>query len=221
MAFGMSNATSSEKYNREKLSPGEHICRVRDVRENNGFKGEGFFVDFEVVSGPSGAGFQSAYIVYPKKARGNDKMTEEQAFARELGKIQRAVAACSGLTAKQQGEINDARYQAAIARPVSPLKGRLIVVNAVRHVNVKKEETVYYELSPHFGDVSASVPAAAPANTNAPAKPGPALPVKAAKPAFVDAMLAAGYVLHEENADYCHNGVEVIELSELRTRLGY
>jgi hypothetical protein len=216
MAFGMSNATSSEKYNREKLSPGEHICRVRDVRENNGFKGEGFFVDFEVVSGPSGAGFQSAYIVYPKKARGNDKMTEEQAYARELGKIQRAVAACSGLTAKQQGEINDPRYQAAIARPVSPLKGRLIVVNAVRHVNVKKEETVYYELFPHFGDVSAAVPAAAPANTNA-----PALPVKAAKPPFAEAMAAAGYVVHEEDSNFCHNGVEVIELSELRTRLGY
>lgn len=208
MAFQPSQGEApGQQYNRQRLQPGEHICRVRDVREHNGYKGNGFFIDFEVVEGPSGVGFQSAYIVYPDNARGSAKVPVERARKLELGKIQVAVAACYGWDAKGAVQVTDPVYLASIARPVSPLRGRLIRVNSVSHTNQAGKQTVFYEVYPHLDGYEAAPAPAAAAPSSAPSAP--------AAPATFP---PAGWAVHPQNPAYYWKGTECISESELRAR---
>jgi hypothetical protein len=223
MGFSMKSAMPPKKtYSKEKLVPGRHLCRVLNVREKDGHYGHQFFLDFEVVEGPSGKGFQGYYKVNPDEAKGNTDSG---------GKMQKAVAAVYGYPAEQADKVDDAVYDKSIAQnPVSPLRGRLVVIEAIAYERKRPKpgeptSSVYYEVYPHLdGTESAEIPAEV-----TQIRKTPALPTKAApKPTFEDAMKTAGYVLHEADADFCHpvdaNGDpsgDVIETAELRKRLGF
>lgn len=237
MAFGMETA-KADTYNRQKLDPGRHVVRVLDLREKVGFKGEGFFMDFEVVSGPTPAGFKAAQKIYPKKARGTDRLTDDEAQARELGKVQRSVAAALGLGADRQGEVTTPRYLRCIARGpngVSFLAGRLVVVDARPHVNAKKENTVFYEVFPYHGegqisveDLIAKAQAHEPQAPSAPAAPA-APPPPVSRPSFEVAMATANYRVHPTSPGWAFKvdaagayiDGSMIPLADLQKALGY
>ncbi len=212
--FDLSNASipgSAKRGAKEKLKPGRYVVVVQDVKEiNSQMSGQGFILDFAVESGPMPAGHIGDYKIYPHDAKGGGRMPRDQAFQRELGKIKRAVAAICGLDVSQVGQIDNARYQAAIARPISPLKGRKVVVESVPWTNAKGEPTVYYELLPHV-ESATTVKA-------------PSLPKKqAAKPVSFESELAArGFQVHPDDAEYVFNAAteECITVAEFKTRFG-
>lgn len=122
---------------RSELSEeGEHLCRIIDVREKNGYKGHGFFIDFEVAKGPSPKGEKGTYMVYPDNAqpfssKAGKYISKEQAVRYKKQDILRAVAACAGIPESRTDEVK-AKYQIFVARPVSPLAGRFLRVDAYR-----------------------------------------------------------------------------------------
>jgi len=238
--FSMSGAKAPKKsYPKEKLVPGEHLCRVLNVREVDGHYGHAFFLDFEVVEGPSGKGFQHYHKVNPDDAKASGKMTATMARALEMGKIQQAVAAVYGFTAAQADKVDDEVYEASIAKDggFSPLRGRLIVVNCVPHINKAEKEAAlkegrqpvanssYYEILPYV-DGPQPVVAGAAANTNAtpaaaPKKAPPAPP--AAKRTFEDAAKAAGFVERSDFPGWFYNETteEQLDTDDLKARLGF
>lgn len=208
--FDIEDAEIGNNYNREKLQPGTHVCRVLDVRENKGFKGKGFFIDFEVVSGPTTPAFRAAYIVFPDNAQGTARMPVERARKLELGKIKVAMAACFGWEAKGAELITNKVYNDSIARPVSPLKGRLITVHAIPHTNKQGKTTVFYEVTPH---TEGQAPAEAPAPSTTPSVPTtPELPPAPTFP-------PAGWVVHPQNPAFFYKGQEVLSEVDLRARV--
>ncbi len=215
MTFSMQEAqVPGNRYNREKIDLGAHVCRLLNVRIHNGFKGKGFFIDFEVVSGNTPAGTQSSFMVYPDKARGYGKMTDEQARAKDLGKMMVAVAACYGHKKEDSATVTQAVFDASVSQP-SPLAGRLIVVNCVGHTNQQGKQTSYYEILPFTGEQAVAALESKP--TAAAPKTAPAFK-KAAAPAFPP----AGWELHPEKGEngeiYYFNDSEVVEEAELRAR---
>lgn len=219
-SFSMAKAqVPGKKTAKQKLNPGTHVCVVTDIKEHQSqIHGMGFFLEFYVESGPSANGMQGEFVVFPDNVRASGRMPRETAYQRELGKIQKAVGAVYGFTAAQSAvDLDDAKYQAAIARPVSPLRGSKIIVEAIPHVNAKGEQTVYYEILPVM------VTASAPANTNA-VKPTPKTPGKVtASKTFAQAASAAGFVVHPDDSDFffSEETEEVVAVDELKSRLGY
>ncbi len=222
MAFGMDRAKAGNTANKAKAKPGMHLCKVLDIRHHKGRIGEGFYFDLEVVDGPSGAGFRFSPSCYPEvnAARSaSTKLTYDECLDREWGKIQRWAAACAGLDTDRQAEIDNARFAGIIARPKTPLAGRLVRVKAVEHEG-QRGATVYYEFTPVADQGEASLPAA-PAPAAAPfAPPPPAAP--AARPLFEQAMAAAGWYLHPNAPGHVYNAAgAVVTVAELKTQLGY
>jgi hypothetical protein len=190
---------------------------------------------------PTPAGRSNTYVNFPNSAKGGGRMTPELAYQREQGKIQLAVAACLGLTERQAEQVDDDVYNRVVSVPrsenggptiagrplVSPLVDRLVVVNAVYYPQGKSKQYLELkpylpELFPHFVEAAQTFEAERIAGPTLPvaAKTTPALP-SAPKKTFEQAMEEAGYELHSADPSYCHNGQEVIEVAELRTRLGF
>jgi len=177
MAFSMTGATAPSENNKDKAKPGRHLCIVRNLREIDGRGGHGFWADFEVVSGPSGEGFQFSWGVYPESARGNAKLTTAQVQDLERGKIQKIVAACLGYGTENQKLVDDKLYSSIVRTvkgEVSPAAGRHVVVDAVPYTS-SKGATVYYTILPSLTHgvygVAATPTPAAPAAPSAPTFP--------------------------------------------------
>lgn len=209
---------------RAKLNPGRHIVRCTDVREyQTRNAGLGFFADFEVVSGPTQAGFRDSFVVCPDNARTNGKLTLEQVKNLEYGKIQVAVAAIAGYVKEACGIVNDEYYARVIAEEErkknknakSPLAGSLFEVEAVAWKG-KDGDTVFYEVYPHLDEKAHAATAATKApETPAASKAPPPAPKKAA------AFPPAPWKVHPSDDTYVWNEEtdEVIEASELKAKL--
>jgi hypothetical protein len=214
-SFDMGSAyIPGNKTAKEKLKPGTHVVIVQDVKEHTGLQGKGFIVEFTVESGPSAAGLRADFKVYPHDAKGGGRMPRDSAYQRELGKIKRTVAAICGLEAGDANQIDNVRYQSAISRPVSPLKGRRVVVEAVPWTNKEGNPTVFYEFYPH----SANEPA-----TAEPVKAKPALPTRAAVvKTLANELVAQGFQVHPDDSSFVFNEAtsECIELAEFKARFG-
>lgn len=171
-----------QKFSKDKLLPGRYRCRVLDVRSNDTrSQGEGYFIDFEVaevISGESIVGTRSAFAVFPDAAKGSTAVPKNKAKALEEGKFIVAVAAVMGKTRDEVEYVTQARLDAALKRPKSPLAGRFITVISVPYVNKKGEDTSYLEIEP-----DAAGGAEEPAAEEKPAKKQPPKPGKKA-PAF-------------------------------------
>lgn len=208
-SFNMANAKIGRS-KLPKLLAGKHLVVCDDIHEC-GERVKGFCLEFTVVKGPSGAGFRSDGAYFPNEARAAGRMTAEMAKERELGKIQVAIAAVAGLPRARANEIDDDRYTAAIERPVSPLRGRQFVVDAVPHVNQKGETTVYYDYLPFdgtetFSDTPAAPVASVPKTLNVPKPLAPKPPAPPAKPLTTDQLIAKhGFKVHPDNEEYVFN----------------
>lgn len=200
---------------------------------------------------PTPIGLTTCRKVYPDSAKASGRMSAELAYAREQGKIQVIVAACLGLDERQAEQVDDDVYNANVSVPraengqpifegrplVSPLVGKLVIVDRVYYPDGKTKG--YYEVRPysaaaypHFvkaaedflaGKTPAQAPSAAATAPTGP-KPAPKLPGKPAKTlSFEEAAAAAGWEAHPDDEAYAYNEKteEVIEVAELRQRLGY
>ncbi len=198
----MNGAEAPRKsYNREKFTPGYHVCKVVNIREESGFHGTFFKIDLEVVEGPTGVGEERTWMINPDNAKGSAKMPVAKARALDIGKIQAAVAACYGYTAANAGMVDDAGYRAALAKEDgtrSPLVGRLLVVKAVKY----KEDGIFLEFEPHPSAIQAA------------SSPTPSVPTAPSAPA--KAFPPAGWTQHPENADYYYNGSQVLSTAQLQ-----
>lgn len=159
MSISVANAEfGGKKFNKEKLPPGRYVCEVDDVRSSDTrTAGLGFFIDFHVVSvlqGEGELGYASSYQVYPNSARGSAKMPQSKAKALEEGKFVVAVAACMGKTRDEVEFVTQERFEAALKRPVSPLKGRKILVISQPYTNKMGVKTSFYEIEPFLGEVA-------------------------------------------------------------------
>lgn len=202
--LSLQGADPRQRINRDKLKPGAHVVKILDMRENQGHKGLAFIMDFEVVEGPSGAGFQAGYVVMPDNVFPVQGFSIAQLKAKELGKIQVCVAAAYGYDANNAGLVDDAVYEKSIARPKSPLAGRLIKINAIPHTNKKGEERVFYEIFPYNPEGATQA---------APAKPAaPSLPEKPSEPVFPP----PGWTQHPDDPSYYYNETGVLSEDELR-----
>lgn len=229
MAIPLKTATPPRKKDEEraKLNAGRHIVRCLDVREyQTRNAGLGFFLDFEVVEGPTQKGFKDSFCVCPENARTNGKLTLEQVKNLEYGKIQVAVAAVAGYVKEACGIVDDEYYERAIGEEArkkdknwkSPLAGSLFEIEAVEYTNKQNKKTVYYEVFPHL-DEKAHVDTAATktqTKTEAPAAKAPPPAPKKAAP-----FPPSPWVVHPTDAAYVWNEKtdEVIEASELKQRL--
>jgi hypothetical protein len=197
----------SEQFNKNKLLPGKHVCIVEDVRVRNGFYGKKFWLDFVVESGPSGAGYCASWGINPDEAKGGPGLPAAKARALDIGKMQAVVAACFGYPADQAGLIDDVTFNAAIARPVSPLKGRKIAIDVRSHVNKKGEPGVFYVITPYELPEAPKASAA----PSAPAAPPPA----PSAPSFPP----AGWAVHPENPAYFYQpGKPTTPITEAQLR---
>jgi hypothetical protein len=154
MSISMSEAKVGGNYNRNyKLPAGDYLTEVLNLRwKADGFNAPRFFLDGKIISPApeSGipAGYEVAYSVCPDEARGGKGVTPAQAKAKDIGKIQVAVAACFGHPRSNASTVNQEAYEKAISqRPVSPLAGRLVVIKSVAYVG-KNGPTSYLEVYP-------------------------------------------------------------------------
>jgi hypothetical protein len=167
----------NQKIGKDKLSPGRYRCRVLDVRSNDTrSQGEGYFIDFEiteVLSGDSIVGTRSSYPVFPDSAKGSVAVPKDKAKSLEEGKFVVAVAACMGKTRDEVEFVTQARLDAAMKRPKSPLAGRSIIVISVPYINKRGEDTSYLEIEPDLDGEKASEPVVEEKpKTKQPPKPG-------------------------------------------------
>lgn len=173
MAISVSNAAPSFA-NKAKPQVGRHLCKVKDIREKNGHRGEGIRFDVSVVEGPTPVGFEFSPCIYPKNAHAQGNLSREQVQAKEEGKILKWLGAILGYSGGDVFRVTQAVVDGSVVRPVSPYAGRLVVVNVVGHINQKKEATVYYELYAVDEDMQAPFPLTAVAAPAAPPPPAPA-----------------------------------------------
>jgi len=172
MAITVRNASVSMS-SKEKPQDGRHVCRVKDVRVKNGHKGEGLRFDVVVLEGPSVRGFEFSPAIYPNNARPQGNLSADQVKAKEEGKILKWLGAILGYSGVDVFRVTQEVFDAAIARPVSPHAGRLVVVNVVGHTNQKGEKTCYYEFYPVAAEDQAAYPLAEPPKQDAPVAPPP------------------------------------------------
>lgn len=158
MPVNVGNAKiGGRKINKEKLEAGKYICEVENIRtkETRG-NGDAFFLDFTVekciTEDGSAPMTKGSYAVFPDDARGSAKLTKAEAKQLEEGKIIIAVAAVLGKSRDEAEFVTQEVFDKALAtqkRPVSPLKGRKFVLEAVSYVaKTSGKQTVYYELYP-------------------------------------------------------------------------
>lgn len=206
----MNKATVSRDKNapKVKLNLGEHVCRVIDVRyKETRNKGTAFYLDFEVVSGPTTPGFREALQYYPDNVQVNSSsLTRDELVEREIGKIQIAIAAAGGWEKEARFNVTDeyaARATALEARKTnpnatSPLAGQLIVIECKPTTTGK----CFYEPRPFKGEQAPLV----------------AAPAVAPKPTFPP----EGWLVHPDNDDYLWNpstGATAV-VAEVRAQLG-
>lgn len=221
----------ADKETGEKNVSGLYLVKVLNIRENETDNyGLGFFLDFEVakaIKGGSKRGACDAFVKFPDNVTGHKKMPKAKARARELGKIQVAIAAVLGRTASEADIVDDDRYASALADgdTPSPLAGRYFIIEAVPYVG-KNGKTVYYECLPATDEDLEAAGLAQPKEGERPAvkaeeaeeaaaKKAPALPGKKGP------KLPEGWAVHPDDADYVFNEEteEVIELEKLKARL--
>lgn len=243
--FSMQGAAPGTQYNRDRLTKlGRYLCRVVDIREQKGFRGQGFWMDLEVVKGPARPGREISRAIYPDKAKGNNKMSQEQVYAKEMGKIQLCVAAALGFGLDQVSEVDDEVYQASLGKgnkgeagyKPSPLKGKFVVavVKSYAKDDEPAESKTFMEIEPHTNEneefeeyVEPVSPAKkAPGAASAPAAQALKEAAKKAPPTppkktYEQAMAEAGFIVHPGDSDFAWNEEtdEVVEHEELKVRL--
>jgi len=202
---------------------GDHLVQVSNIRMLSGFHGRKFFIDYTVVDGPSPKGYRASFMVDLDNFYVGGKMTKQMAYAKELGKVGKAVAAVLGYEAKDAAVVSDEIFEQAVAqRPKSVLAGRLITVRSVPYKNKKGQDTSFcevYPLSEWGGKLPEGYvdPTKADATPAAEAKAAPkAPPVSKKAPAFPP----AGWEVHPDDPEYYFNSdtEEVITEAELRAR---
>ena len=215
MAIKLHGAQTSD-FNRDKPAPGTYICVVKDLREKSGHKGEGFWADFAVESGgTSPKGFEFSWGIYPKNARGQGGLTQEQVEAKELGKIVSVLAAVVGCETKDLKPVADLVLEKATARPC-PYAGRRVVIEVVAHKNGKGETTAFYR--PHAlldgtqQPLPLPLPEASAAAPLAPPAPLPSLPVP--PPAVFP---PPGWTAYPGHPGFFYCGQEVKSEADLRS----
>jgi len=219
MSISMANAAPKKRTDEEKkkLKPGTYVCVVSDCKlVDSPMLGQGFVLEGVVESGPHDIGRQADFSVFPDAPRKPSRMPPAKARELDLGKIQRVVAAVYGLPAARQFEIDDAKFASATAKPVSPLRGRKYIIEAIPRVGADgkpmlNDPAYYYEITPFTND-SGLHGAAAKA----------AMPPKAPPLAkTLESVLAVtGFAVHPEDSDYVFKGDEVVELAEFRKQHG-
>ena len=236
--FSMKDAanvkTSSSKEERdaqraeskERLPPGEYVCSIikmdtfQSLEMGAAFSME-FVVDSEKLDGKvsSQVGKVKEHAVFPSApARTKTRMPAAERLKRDVKKIRVTVAACYGMPASRDFEIDDDKFAKAAplrvqgGSAVSELVGRKVkVVSVPRNGDTENNQPgYYYEFLPVDG--------AAPATGKA-----PPLPAQLHKQSFEAAATAAGFKVHPDDDTYAYNEgtEEVIEMSLLKTRLGY
>lgn len=184
--------------NRNKLSPGKHLCKVLAVREHSGFHGDRVLVDFEAVDGPSGAGFPFTTQFSPENAQAQGKMTREKAIANDYLKMQVALAAMYGYGERDADEVTQEVFDASLTphkgpQTPSPLVGRLVIVDAIATVNKNGQDTVFYKYYPYDGE--GQIPAGEPIRATQPVA-APTAPVAAPQLPPAPPGLPAGWERH-------------------------
>lgn len=200
-------------------STGDHLVEVRNVRFLSGFRGRKFFVDYTVVDGPSPKGYRASYMVDLDNFYVGGKMTKQMAYAKELGKMGRAVAAVLGYEGKDAAVVTDEIFEQAIAqRPKSVFAGRLITVRSVPYTSKAGKVTSFTEVYP-MSEWTGKVPADYVDPTKAEAAP-PAAPKAAPAIKKAPAFPPAGWQVHPDDSEYYFNSdtEEVISEAELRAR---
>lgn len=191
---------------------------------------------------PTRIGHTDSHKIYPDNAKASGRMSAELAYQREQGKIQVMVAACLGLSERQAEQVDDDVFNAAVSvqrnergepvfegRPLtSPCIGNLIVVDRVYYPSGKSKG--YYEIKPYIAELYPEFRAAAEAHRSGKAAPAAVevpktLPFakKAESLSFEQAAGAAGWEVHPSDPSFVYNESteEVVEIDELRSRLGY
>lgn len=187
------------------------------------------WVDYTIPSlrTPEGSPWETSWGLCPELARGGGGLTRSEAVKKDSRKLREFIAAVCGYSASQaRSVISDARWEEVMADfesgKESPLAGRKFVCVVHQHINKLKAKTSYVTFEPYFdGQQPYEFKAAGPANATSGAKLAPPPIVKAGKPTFEAAMRAAGFEPHPDDADFVHDGNEVIPVTELRVRLGY
>ena len=204
---------------------GKYICKVLDIRQNDTEQyGLGFFMDLEiskVIQGNSKRGTTDSYVKFPDNVVGHKKMPKAKARARELGKIQIAVAAALGRTASEADFVDDERYAASLSPgegQKSPLAGSYVLIEAVPYVG-QKGPTTYYEVFPAAEEDIADLDKAA----EQPPKAAPAIEKKAA-PSLVKKAAPfppAPWAIHPEDSEVVWNEEtgDMMSTEELRAQL--
>jgi hypothetical protein len=212
-----------KQYDKTKLEVGRHSCKVVALKEHVGNYGHGFFLEFEVVDGPSPVGKRGTLMIYPEnatgqRADGSQAIPRAQAVRRERGRVRETVAAVMGYTAEQASFITNEIYQAVVTtpeRPVpSPMIGRLVDIDAF----LTKSGKVAYNALPN-ATVTASIeipatPAAVSMPAPTPAAAPPAVPAAPVAPSFPP----YGWKQHPTNPAYYYCGQEVLTEEQLRAR---
>lgn len=213
MKFSMSESElPGKRYNRERLLPGRHVCRVVDARYNEGFKGNFFILDFVVLSGPTPAGREASWLMDPSQAKGGVGVPAARARKLDIGRIKICIAACYGNTAEEADAlVDDQVYTASIARPISPLAGRVIVVKAI----AGKSGGVFYEFEPcHPEEAAEALAAPTPMQPVQAPSAAPATPPAPTTPAFPP----PGWAVHPDNQAYVFNAAtkQVVSVEDLK-----
>jgi len=217
MAFSMSSAKpTQQKANKTKLLPGTYECSVVNVKEvDSPMYGHGFVLELVVDSGRERVGEPVDYSVFPDAPQKPSKMPPAKRRELDLGKVQKAVAAIHGLPETRAFEIDDNKYAAAIAGPVSPLRGRKVILEAVPRVGADGQPDMnspayFYEVLPASVEPVTQVRPVAPK--------APALPAKPKPPTLEMALKERGFEVHPDDADFVFNADtgEVIEISEFK-----
>lgn len=165
-------------FNRHKFQAGRHVCKVTNIREVNGFKGYTFLIDLEGVESATDQGLQTSMVFQPfNPPPPGSRMPPQTLKEKEFGKIKQAVGAIFGLNDPNaiKAQITTAVLSKAVGAngAVSPLAGRLVVLNAKPYTNKMGSQTVIYELLPHLVNGQLVDTDGVPANTNA----APVVPV--------------------------------------------
>ena len=206
--ISMKDAKLSTKIERKKPQPGEHVCEVVNLRELSGYKGVGFWLDLKVLEGPSSAGFEFSWGMYPDSQKPGGALSVEDRKARDRGKIQAAIAAVMGYLIGEAGVVDDAVYSECVMKTTkpgeeiarSPLAGRKLTVKVLSYAG-SNGPTVYYEFFP-----ISTEPKVDPAKLGSAATPpAPPAPPSAAP---------AGWTQHPENPRFYFNATGAVKTLE-------
>lgn len=270
-SFNVKDGKTGNQYNDTNLNYGRYLCAVDNLRDLNGHSGHWFWFDGEVLAGrklstvpeeaqqgkkltPNGSKFSHGINPEDAKVPPGTKMTRPLAIELETGKIMTIAAAVFGLSEKQVAQLEQDDYDDATTPDpktnVSPLRGRLVVVEQVYHPRRQagKDGTLHGGFKKFFPYIKANYPEfddvvipaycslppqgdedSEPEAGDRPFKGSEVLehktkapPASPKKTTYEEAMAKAGFEMHPDDDSYAWSPStdEVVEHAELKTRLG-